>query len=509
MLKRNLIANYLGQIWNGVMALGFLPLYIHYIGIESYGLIGLFGVVTVWLNLLDMGMTPTLSREMARFTGGEHTTESIKDLLRSIEIVTLIIAALIALILALGSEWLASSWLQSKDLPIATVSDAFRIMGLVSALRFIETIYRGSLVGLQQQVLFNIMNTVLSTLRGLGSVAILAWVSPTIQAFFLWQGLVSIVTLVALSFAIYKILPHSNRSGRFSWQVLGEIWGYAGGMIGITFLAMLLTQVDKVLLSRLLTLAEYGYYTLATTVAGALYMLIGPITQAWFPRLTQLFASQDFSTLTRTYHQGAQLVTVVMGSATMVLIFFSETFLQLWSKNSELAERSAPLLSILVLGNMLNGLMWVPYQTQLAYGWTRLGLQINTVAVAFIVPAVLWLTPRYGAVGASWAWVSLNAGYVLIGIHFMHRRILKTEKWFWYRQDFLYPLISSGVVVVVIRYFLPSPVGLFPQLGTLALASVSSFLAATLGANMVRKQVKTVFVSSLNTLFSRDITRKI
>ena len=138
MLKRNLIANYLGQIWKGVMALGFLPLYIHYIGIESYGLIGLFGVVTVWLNLLDMGMTPTLSREMARFTGGEHTTESIKDLLRSIEIVTFIIAALIALILALGSEWLASSWLQSKDLPIATVSDAFRIMGLVSALRFLK-----------------------------------------------------------------------------------------------------------------------------------------------------------------------------------------------------------------------------------------------------------------------------------------------------------------------------------------------------------------------------------
>lgn len=74
---------------------------------------------------------------------------------------------------------------------------------------------------------------------------------------------------------------------------------------------------------------------------------------------------------------------------------------------------------------------------------------------------------------------------------------------------FALSLISSGVVVVVIRYFLPSPVGLFPQLGTLALASVSSFLAATLGANMVRKQVKTVFVSSLNTLLSRDITRKI
>lgn len=507
MLKRNLIANYLGQVWNALMGLAFLPLYIHYIGIESYGLIGLFGVITASLNLLDMGMTPTLSREMARFTGGEHTPESIRDLLRSIELITFAIASLIAVTLTLGSDWLASSWLQAKEIPISTVSQAFSIMGLVASLRFVETIYRSSLVGLQRQVLFNAINSLFATLRGLGSVAILAWVSPTIQAFFLWQGLVSIITLVTLSFTIYRILPKAKRSGRFSGQVLGQILGYAGGIMGITFLSMLLTQVDKVLLSKLLTLTEYGYYTLAATVAGALYMLISPIAQAWFPRLTQLFASQDFPTLIRTYHQGAQLVTVVLGSAALVLIFFSETFLQLWTQNSELAELTAPLLSLLILGNLLNGLMWIPYQTQLAYGWTRLGLQINIVAVFFIVPAILWVTPRYGAVGAAWAWVSLNAGYVLIGVHFMYLRILKTEKWRWYRQDLLYPLISGVLVLCIIHWLFPSPVGLFSQIGTLALASVCTFFTAILSANRVRRQVKLIIFQSLNAFSDKLIKR--
>ncbi|MCT7990062.1 hypothetical protein NG794_16955 [Laspinema sp. D6] len=198
--------------------------------------------------------------------------------------------------------------------------------------------------------------------------------------------------------------------------------------MGITFLTMLLTPVDKVLLSKILILTEYGYYTLAATVAGTLYMLISPITPDWFPHLTQLFASQDFPKLIRTYHQGAQLVTVVLGSAALVLIFFSETFLKLWTQNSVLAQHTAPLLSFLVLGNMLNGLMWIPYQTQLACDWTRLAVPIDIVAVLFIVAAILWVTPRYGAVGAAWVWVSLNAGYVLIGVHFMYRRILKTEK---------------------------------------------------------------------------------
>ena len=86
-LKRNLLANYLGQAWAALMGLAFVPLYIKYLGIEAYGLIGLFAVLQAWLSLLDMGMTPTLGREMARFTGGIHSNESIRDLLRSIEII--------------------------------------------------------------------------------------------------------------------------------------------------------------------------------------------------------------------------------------------------------------------------------------------------------------------------------------------------------------------------------------------------------------------------------------
>ncbi|MBS1199036.1 MAG: polysaccharide biosynthesis protein, partial [Proteobacteria bacterium] len=42
MLRRNLIANYLGQGWAAIMGMAFVPLYIKYLGVESYGLIGLF-----------------------------------------------------------------------------------------------------------------------------------------------------------------------------------------------------------------------------------------------------------------------------------------------------------------------------------------------------------------------------------------------------------------------------------------------------------------------------------
>ena len=49
-LKINVVANYLGQGWQGLMSLAFVPLYIKYLGIESYGLIGIFALLQAWLG---------------------------------------------------------------------------------------------------------------------------------------------------------------------------------------------------------------------------------------------------------------------------------------------------------------------------------------------------------------------------------------------------------------------------------------------------------------------------
>lgn len=490
------------------MNLAFIPLYIKYLGIESYGLIGIFAVLQAWLSLLDMGMTPTLSREMARFTGGGGSVQSIRDLLRSIEYIVLGIAVVIATGIALGSEWLAASWLKTEELSASSVSQAFAIMGLVAALKFFEGVYRSSIVGLQRQVLLNIVNSFMATLRGLGAVGILIWVSPTIHAFFLWQGLVSIATLGIFAATTYTILPRAELCGRFSMPALRSVWHFAGGMIGITFLSLLLMQVDKVMLSKLLTLSDFGYYTLASVVAGALYALVTPITQAWYPRLCQLVAAQDSAALIRSYHQGAQLVSVIAGSAAIVLILFAETILHLWTRDAGLALRVAPMVSLLVLGNLLNALMYIPYHTQLAHAWTGLTVRINIISVLIIVPAILWTTPRFGALGAASIWVLLNAGYVLIGIHFMYRRILTTEKWQWYVWDLLAPLTAATVTAASLHWVLPNNNGVLPQLASLVIAFSFTMIAAGLAASHIRERAWFYFFEHFWRRYSPNLMRK-
>ena len=485
-VKRNLIANYIGQGWTTLMGLAFIPLYIKYIGIEAYGLIGIFTLLQAGLTLLDMGLSSTLSREMARFMGGAYVAETIRDLLRSVEVIALIVSCLIAAGMWLASDWLASEWLHTEKLPIPEVANALSIMGFVAALRFIEGIYRSSIVGLQHQVIYNIISSVMATLRWLGAVGVLAWISPTVNAFFLWQGIVSLLTVLVLGWLTYEVLPRVERTAYFSLSALKGIRCFAGGIMVITFLGLLLTQVDKILLSSILGLVDYGYYTLAAVLAGGLYMISAPIQTAYLPRLNELRASDDHKLLIQTYHRASQMVAVIVGSAAAILVGFSETILNLWTHDAELAARSAMLLSILSLGNLLNCLMLIPCQTQLTFGWTSLLIKINVVSIICIIPTILWVTPRFGAEGAAWTWVSLNVFYMFLGVHFMYRKILTTEKWRWYVEDVFQPLTAAAFIVAPSVWLMPRHMAELSQLAYIFMTSGFVLLASALATRELR-----------------------
>lgn len=489
-LKRNIIANYVGQGWTAIMGLAFVPLYIQYLGMEAYGLIGLFAVMQAWLTLLDMGMTPTLTREMARFTAGGHSPQSIHDLLRSLETICICLAVIIALSVWAASGYLASDWLKADKLPTQVVAQAISVMALVVALRFVEGIYRGSLFGLQRQVWYNGANAAIATLRHGGAVVVLAWISPTVQAFFFWQATVSLLSIAILFMGVHRALPSPPSPPRFTYEAIANVWKFASGMMAVASLAILLTQVDKVLLSRLLSLELFGYYILAATVAGVLYIIIGPITAAFYPRLVELSIQENQTTLISVYHQGAQLITLLSAPAVMLLSFFPENVVFMWSGNVNLAENTAPILSIFVLGVFLNGMMHMPAQLQLAYGWVSLGIKTNIVAVVVLIPAILWVVPRYGAIGVAWIWVVLNAGYVLIAIQFMHRRLLAREKWRWYFADVFLPASGPIGVMLLAKQFQPASYqNRWDEFFFLLMAGALALVASTILADRIRPRL--------------------
>lgn len=445
-LKNNLLANYLGQGWAGIMGLAFIPLYIQYLGVEAYGLIGLFAVLQVWLNLLDMGMSPTLGREMSRFAAGGHTPTSIQDLLRSIELVVFGMTLLITSSVWWSADWIAKHWLQVNDLPVEAVAGALSVTALVIGLRFCEGLYKSAIFGMQRQVWFNLTHALFVTLRFGGAVAVLAFLSPTVEAFFLWQAAISLLAVLTYAIKVHSLMPPAPRSPRLSWPALAGVWRFAGGLLAINAMGVALTQIDKVLLSNLLPLEEFGCYIFVTTAASAFGLLVSPVTQAIYPRLVGYLEQNNAKGFAELYHTGAQAVTLVTVPLMVLVLLYSTPLLYVWTGDAEFALKVSALFLPVMLGNFLNGLMWMPAQAQFAYGWTRLGITINFLSLCVLIPALFLLVPEFGALAAAWLWVTLNAGYTLIAIPIMHRHILQSEKWTWYLADVALPTLGALIV---------------------------------------------------------------
>lgn len=492
-LRRNAIANYLGQGWTALMGLVFVPVYIHYLGVESWGLVGFMSILQAWLALLDMGLTPTLSREMARFQAGAHSSQSIRDLLRSLEVIYGGVAIAVVVGVWLIAPWVAEHWLRASQLSSASVAQAIGMIGLVLAARMAEQVYRGAIQGLQKQVWLNGVQSALATLRWGGAVGVLAWVDSSIEAFFWWQGFASLLTVFILARQTYHWLPSGERPARFHLAALIRIRSFAGGMAATTLLSLLLTQVDKLILSKLVSLESFGFYTLAASAAGALNFLVLPIATAVSPRLTELIANSESLKLVDTYHRASQWLAVVLIPAAVVMAAFAEPLLYVWTGNVRLGREVSTILSLLALGTLCNGLVHIPYALQLAYGWSGFAVRVNLVAVGFIIPGVLWAVPRFGAVGAAWVWFVLNAGYVFISIHFMHTRLLIGEKWRWYRDAVISPLLVGAFIVLFLREFV-----VFPH-GRLEMALVLFFIAFfTIGGVSLTVPVSRQYFRSLH-----------
>lgn len=455
MVKRNLIANYLGQGWSAIMGIAFVPLYIKYLGVEAYGLIGLFAMIQAWMAILDSGMVSALGREMAKFSGGGLDGTSIRSLLRSIEIIIIALCCVVGLSLWGASGWIAQHWLQASQLSDASVQQAVSIIGAVVGLRLVENVYRSCLIGLQYQVAANVVIALMATLRGLGAVGVLVWISPSITNYFVWQGLVSVVASLLFAMVTYRVLPVTEKVVRFSVDGLRQIWKFAGGVSGITILALLLTQLDKLLLTHFLTLESFGIYAFTTTVASVLYMMAAPITQAYFPRFVELITQKNWSGLATSFHQSTQLISISVGSVSIMMVLFSTQLLTLWTSNGELAHAAGPLLPVVAIGTMFNAFMYIPVQMQMAHGWTSLVFWTNLIAVLILAPTIFLVVPKAGAMGAAWIWTLLNVGYIAISALLMFNRILKSERSHWYVRGLLIPICVGAVAGVIGRLVFP------------------------------------------------------
>lgn len=494
-LKKNILANYLSQIYVTLIGIIIVPLYIKYMGAEAYGLVGFFAMMQAWFNLLDMGLTPTISRETARFRGGATDALSYRRLVRALEGVFLIVALAGGSALFAGAGYIANDWLQASKLPISEVQTAIQLMAAIIAMRWMCGLYRGAISGSERLVWLGGYNSLIATVRFIGVLLVLIFIGTTPTIFFSYQFSVAMLELAGLLFYAYRLLPSIPPGERlpWSWAPLKPVLKFSLTIAFTSSVWVLVTQTDKLVLSKLLPLAEYGYFTLAVLVASGVMVISGPVSGAIMPRMAKLEAEDDHAGLIRVYRQATQLVAVIAGAASVTAAFCAEPLLWAWTGNKILAHQAAPILVLYAIGNGILAVSAFPYYLQYAKGNLHLHLIGNAIFVVLLIPSIIWAASHYGGIGAGYVWLVMNLISFVAWLPLVHRKFEPGLNLKWYVQDILLIVFVAAIAGYCLSAVLPHSDNRWRQLGEVIGFGILVLLAGAGASSSVWERAKAQF----------------
>lgn len=477
-IKKNILANFLGKFWGFISTFLFIPLYLNFLGVEAFGLVGFFSSLMGVLILADMGFTATINRELAKLSVRKESYLEMRDLVRTYELIYIWISLFLVVILWLLAPIISEHWLQSNNIEIEIITMAIRIMGIAIAFQLPSGLYFGGLMGLQHQIQANGIQMAWSIFRGGGTIIILWLVSPTIIAFSVWQLISNILYYWILKYKLWKSLSVESlvNKPQFRRSILSNTKRYTMGMAIIALLSTMLIQADKIFVSKMLSLEFLGYYSIASALASLPLMLANPVSSAIFPQFTKMFESNDFLGLVKLYHKTCRLTSIVIMPASLTLIFFAEDFVLAWTGNKTTANEVGLVTSLLLFGQLLQALTLVPFNYSLANGNTKLIVKIQLYSIILISPFLYFLIKNYGLVGGGISWVLMNMLSLPPYMYFFHKIFLPGELRKWILQDIGQPFLISLILIGIMNLFFTateSAIQTFCSIGTIWFVSAT------------------------------------
>lgn len=419
--KKNIAANFVGKFWSIISNFLFVPLYIHILGFNSYAIISFTLIISSLMAVLDVGLTATLARELAR----KDTSKDEKlTVYRTLESLYWFLAAFVTLMIVLASHPIAGKWLNVEAFTIQEVTLFLRIISIDVSCLLLLRFYMGGLYGLEHQVQANGFQILWGVLRN-ALVLVFILISPKLTTFFVWQACATVVSTILVKTALDKRLTGHVCIGQrpdIKLNVLSKTLPFAMGIFFLNLVSTFNAQFDKLTISKMLSIDVLGHYTLAVSIGQGLTVLAAPFVAALLPRLTALYTQQAHKEAEAVYHSYGMVITVIVASAMSVIVFFPEQLLWVWTGKSDLANKAAVFLPFVAISMAMLALSLHPLNIAIANGYTRLNNILGGISLVVTIPGY-WLAVRhYGALGAAVVFCIVQSVNLLVYVYLIRCR---------------------------------------------------------------------------------------
>lgn len=422
LLARNTLWNLLGQGAPLLVAAVAIPILIHSLGTDRFGVLTLAWVIIGYFSLFDLGLGRALTQLVAQRLGAE-AHEGTPALVWTALLLMFGLGCVGAVILAALSPWLVSSVLKIPQGLQGESLDAFLVLAASIPIVISTTGLRGVLEAQQRFGLSNAVRIPSGFFTYLGPVLVLPfsrslfWVIAVLMAGRIVSGLVYLVLCI-------RVMP-TLRQIALDRSTVMPLFRFGGWMTVSNVVGPLMVYLDRFLIGVVISIAAVAYYATPYEMVTKLLVIPGAIAGVLFPAFSTSFVT-DRARSALLLVRGVKYLFLVLFPCVLVIVALAHPGLTAWL-GADFASHSTRVLQWLAAGVFFNSLAQIPFALVQGAGRPDLTAKLHLIELPLYL-ALLWFAlAAFGIEGAAMAWTARAALDMLV-LFLLAFRLIPTQQ---------------------------------------------------------------------------------
>jgi O-antigen/teichoic acid export membrane protein len=450
LLARNTVWNLIGNGAPLIVAVFSIPILIHGLGKDRFGVLALAWAVIGYASLFDIGLGRALTQLVAKKLGAgeEH---QVPALAWTSLLLMLALGVVGAVAVATISPWLVHHALKIPEGLQSETLLSFYLLGLSVPVVISAAGLRGLLEAHQRFDLVSALRIPMGVFTFVGPLLVLPFSRSLVPV----TGILiagRLVGCLANLWLCFRVVPELRRGVAWHGPSAGPLLRFGGWMTVSNVVGPLMVTLDRFLIGSLVSMTAVAYYATPYEVATKFWLLPGALMGVMFPAFSASFA-KDRKRTALLLGRSVKSVLLMLFPITLCTIVLAKDGLRLWL-GPEFAQNSFRVLQWLAAGVFINSLAQVPFTFLQGVGKPDLTAKLHLFELPLYLGLLWWLIGTRGIEGAAIAWTARVAvdAFFLFGLA---RRFLPDNRPIRLRTALL-PI--AALLVLVVASVLQGPI---------------------------------------------------
>jgi O-antigen/teichoic acid export membrane protein len=406
-ISSNFVINLVGALAPMAVALVTVPIYIHRIGLERYGILSLAWILLGYFGFLDLGLSRAAANALARLRRQSHERGEV---LATSFALNAAFGAVGGLVLYLTGEMIVSRAVTLTPGLQAETHAALPWIAFLLPLALVNGVAAGAFESREQFLAANIINMIGSSAGQIVPMLFAILVSPALDV------IIPVAVLCKAATALAQVVLVLRHEVRLSLEMVSfsrarGLLSYGGWVTVSGILSPLLSSIDQLVIARLLGASGVALYAVPMNLVMRGQIVACSLSRTLFPRLSM----HDPDEARELAERASVTLGFAFGLCCAVGIVLVKPFLALWI-SEDVASQSGLVGQILLLGGWINGIAFIPYSQLQGQGRPDITAKLHLLEILPYLAALYLLTQPFGLPGAAAAWslrVALDAGLLV------------------------------------------------------------------------------------------------